>query len=93
VKERTMNKHLLMALFGATALLAACGGGYDGAMPAPAPAPAATDEVPPSASASAAGLKGYLVALSNSTADDKEPLSLASFTPVLSDDTEPEPVN
>jgi hypothetical protein len=87
-----MNKHLLISLFGAAALLAACGGGGDG-IPIPAPAPAPTAEVPGSASASSAGLTSYLVALSSSAADDKEPLSLANFNPVQPDDTEPEPVN
>ena len=86
-----MKKHLTISLLGAAALLAACGGGGD------APAlPAATAEVPAGASASSAGLKDYLVALSalsSSAADDKEPLSLATFTPVRPDDTEPEPVN
>ena len=88
-----MNKHLLTSLFGTAALLTACGGGGGYDAPAPAPSPAPTAEVPGSASTSSAGLTDYLVALSNSPADDKEPLSLANFNPVQPDDTEPEPVN
>ena len=84
-----MNKHLLLSLFGATALLTACGGGDDEVVAPPAP----TAEVPASANTSSAGLKDYLVALSNASADDKEPLSLATFTPVQPDETEPEVVN
>jgi hypothetical protein len=38
-------------------------------------------------------LKDYLVALSTASADDKEPLSLDTFTPVQPDNTEPEAVN
>ena len=74
--------------------LGACGGGGDYNSPPPPPAPPApTDAVPASASTSSAGLKDYLVALSTASADDKEPVSLATFTPVLPDDTEPEVVN
>ena len=89
-----MNKHHLLSLFSATALLTACGGGGDySPAPVPAPPPGPTEAVPPSASTSSVGLKDYLVALSAASADDKEPLSLAAFTPVQPDDTEPEAVN
>ena len=88
-----MNKHHLLSLFSATALLTACGGGGDYNPPPPPPPPAPTDAVPASASTSSTGLKDYLVALSTASADDKEPLSLATFTPVQPDDTEPEVVN
>jgi hypothetical protein len=87
-----MNKHHLVSLFSATALLTACGGGGDYSPPPPPP-PAPTDAVPASASMSSSGLKDYLVALSTAAADDKEPLSLATFNPVQPDDTEPEVVN
>ena len=87
-----MNKHHLLSLFSATALLTACGGGGD-YTPPPPPPPAPTEAVPPSASTSSVGLKDYLAALSTASADDKEPVSLASFTPVQPEDTEPEAVN
>ena len=87
-----MNKHHLLSLFSATALLTACGGGGD-YTPPPPPPPAPTEAVPPSASTSSVGLKDYLVALSTASADDKEPVSLATFTPMQPDDTEPEVVN
>ena len=84
-----MNKHpLWLSLLGATALLAACGGGgYD------APPPEPTAEIPSSASASAADRKNYVVALSQASANDKEPLSLAGFNPVQPENTEPEVLN
>jgi hypothetical protein len=89
-----MNKHHLLSLFSATALLTACGGGGDySSPPPPPPPPAPTDAVPASASTSSAGLKGYLVALSAASADAKEPVNLDTFTPVQPDDTEPEAVN
>lgn len=87
-----MNKHHLLSLFSATALLTACGGGGD-YTPPPPPPPAPTDAVPASASTSSVGLKDYLVALNAASADDKEPLSLDTFTPVQPDNTEPEAVN
>lgn len=83
-----MKQLHLVALFAATASLAGCGGGDD----APAPPPV-TEQVPGSASTSSAGLVSYLVALSNASADDKEPVSLDTFNPVTPDDTEPEAVN
>jgi len=88
------NRQTLISLFASTALLGSmggCGGGSDNPPPPPPP-PAAIDAVPPTASTSSAGLKNYLVDLSNMTPDDKEPLDLSSFAPTTSDDTEPEPI-
>ncbi|GEM_PF-6099531 len=84
-----MNKHTLISLFAGAALLSGCGGG--GSYSAP-PAPAATDAVPDSASASAAGLASYLVDLSTMQVEDKEPVDLSTFMPKSAEDTEPEPV-
>lgn len=87
-----MNRlHTLAALGAAVAALAACGGSDDD--PHPVPPPAATDAVPDSASASSAGLTGYLVALAAMPVEDKEPLSLDSFAPKTFEDTEPDPVD
>lgn len=86
-----MNRtRTLVTLFAATAALAACGGG--GGDP-PAPAPAATDAVPGSASASAAGLKKYLADLAAMPVEDREPVALDTFAPKTPDDAEPEPVD
>jgi len=85
------RKHTLISVFSCVALLSACGGGSDDA-PSPAP-PAATDAVPDSASASAAGLKDYLMALSTMLVEDKEPVDLSRFTPPTPEDTEPEPLS
>ncbi len=84
-----MNKHTLIGLFTSVALLSACGGGSD---TPPASPPGATDAVPDSASASAAGLKGYLSDLGAMQVDTKEPVGLETFPPKLDEDTEPEPV-
>ena len=87
------RKHLLMSLFSSVALLSGCGGGSDDNPPAPAPAPSATDEVPPSASASSAGMKSYLSDLGTMLVEDKEPVDVSSFAPPMPDDAEPEPVS
>ena len=84
------SKLNLIALFSAVALLAGCGGGSDDAPPPP---PAATDAVPDTASADAAGLKKYLSDLSKDTSDTKDALELTSFDPKLVDDAEPEDVD
>lgn len=86
-----MNKPSLIAVFTAAALLAGCGGG--GSDATPVPPPAATDAVPDSASASAQGLKSYLMALSRLLPEDAEPLDLSGFAPQTSDDAEPEAVD
>lgn len=83
-----MNKHLAYSMFGATLVLAGCGGGDDSPPP-----PGPTQAVPASASTSSVGLTSYLVALSTSSADNLEPLSLDNFNPVQPDNTEPEVVN
>ena len=86
------RKHLLAGLFSSVALLSGCGGGSDDTPP-PAPAPSATDAVPPTASESAQGMKNYLSELGTMLVEDKEPVDVSSFTPPVSDDTEPEPVS
>jgi hypothetical protein len=85
------RKQTLISLFSAAAMLSGCGGG-DGAPPPPPP-PSATDAVPDSASASAAGLARYLTDLGTMQVEDKEPVDLSSFAPKTAEDTEPEPVS
>ena len=80
-----MNKHSLIALSISAALMAGCGGGGD-ASPAADP----TEAVPDSASASPAGLVAYLRQLTALLVEDKEPVDLSRFAPVLEDDAEPE---
>ncbi|WP_372524976.1 hypothetical protein [Piscinibacter sp.] len=84
-----MKTHIMIALFASVALLSACGGGSD---TSPPPAPGPTDAVPDSASASAAGLKGYLSDLGAMQVETKEPVGLDTFSPKMDEDTEPEPV-
>ena len=83
-----MNKSTVLLYCSVAVLLAACGGGSD----SPAPAPAATDAVPASASQSAAGMAAWMtdLAAAADSADAKEPLDVSTFSPPLSDDTEPE---
>jgi hypothetical protein len=83
-----MNKSTVLILCAATLLLAACGGGSDTVVEIPA----ATDGVPDSASASAAGMAAWMTDLAAAPSDTKEPLDVAKFTPASSDDTEPETV-
>ena len=73
-----------VALLASAALVAACGGGSD-----PVADPLA--EVPASASESAAGMSGYLTALTKLAADDREPVALDNYNPPTSESTEPEP--
>jgi hypothetical protein len=82
---------MMLALCGAAWLLSGCGGSSDS--PAPVEPPAATDSVPPSASASAQGLKSYFSELGAMPVETKEPLDLGSFAPPAPEDTEPEPVS
>ena len=82
-----MTKKLVLAL-SLAALLPACGGGHD-----EAPAPPPTAEVPLSASASPAGLVGYLKALLASAADLLEPVNVSTVTPPADDAAEPLPVD
>ena len=85
------HNHSWTIALAATAVLSACGGGSG--TPADMPAPAATDAVPSSASASAQGLKNYLVDLSAMPVNTKEPVDLGSFAPKTTENTEPEPVS
>jgi hypothetical protein len=85
-----MNTSKMLTCAATLTLLAACGGGSD-------PAPVANaDEVPAAASASPAGMAGWLNGLATSeataAAEWKEPLAATAFNPVTSDTTEPETV-
>lgn len=86
-----MNKLQLTLIALSTAVISACGGGSDDAVPVVPPVivPPVTAEVPPSASATEAGLFAYLDALFKASADGLEPVDLSTFAPKLSDDTEP----
>jgi hypothetical protein len=85
------DKRTLIALFSSVAMLTACGGGGGSEEPTTT-TPSATDAVPPSASASAVGLKHYLTALSTMQVETKEPVDLSSFAPTTAEDDDPEPV-
>jgi hypothetical protein len=84
---------LLSQTVAVAALLAACGGGSDAPAPVPAPQPGPLEQVPGSASQSAAGMTGYLKTLSTLAPEDKEPLDLGSFTAPAVDNAEPDPVS
>nr|WP_316642470.1 hypothetical protein [uncultured Roseateles sp.] len=86
-----MNKLQLALIATSTVVITACGGGYDApeVMVPPVITPPVTAEVPPSASATEAGLFAYLDALFKANADGLEPVDLSSFNPTLSDTTEP----
>ena len=89
-----MNRRLILMgqAFALATLLTACGGGVDDPMPPPPPAPGPLDAVPPSASASTAGMAAYLRTLATLAPEDKEALDASSFNPPSPDDAEPEPV-
>jgi uncharacterized lipoprotein YmbA len=81
-----MNKSTVL-LFASTALLlAACG---SGGSEEPVVVPVA-EEVPDTASASAAGMAAWMTELSVNPSDTKEPLAATRFIPPTSDNTEPE---
>jgi hypothetical protein len=86
------RKQTLIALFAASAVLSGCGGGGGGSDDPPVPPPAATDAVPDSANASAAGLVAYLDELAAMLVEDKEPVNLSTFLPATSENAEPEAV-
>jgi hypothetical protein len=86
------NKQTLAMLFSSVALLSGCGGGGGYDVPPPPP-PAATDAIPDTASASAAGFNTYLVSLSKDLPETKDALDLATFMPKTAEDTEPDPVD
>jgi hypothetical protein len=91
-----MNKRLILLgqAFASVALLSACFGGGGDDTPAPAPPmPGALEQVPTSASDSAAGMASYLATLSTLAPEDKEPLDVSSFSPPTPEDSEPEPVS
>jgi len=84
-----MNKFMVSLAIVAT--LTGCGGG--GSDPVVQPGP--LEQVPASASASAAGLARYIDDLTavNATAESAEPVALSQFDPPQPDTTEPEPVS
>jgi len=83
-----MKKQTLLIVVAVGAVLAACGGGGDGAT-----APAPTAEVPDTASQSPQGMSDYLVALSAAAADELEPVDPTKFAPPTPEDVEPVAVN
>lgn len=80
-----MATRSLISICALTLLLTACGGGGGDAAPPPA-----GDAVPDSASASSAGMAGWLKQLTATASDDKEALEVARFAPPQPDDAEPE---
>jgi len=86
-----MNKLQLALIVASTAVITACGGSDDEVLVTPpvVVVPPVTAEVPPSASATEAGLFAYLDALFKASADGLEPVDLSTFSPALSDNTEP----
>jgi len=75
----------------AAALFAGCGGGGSDVAMQPGP----LEQVPARASASSAGLAGYVgdLAAANVAAETAEPVALTNFDPPQPDNTEPEPVS
>ena len=70
-------------------LLSACGG-RDDSTPTP---PSVTSQVPPSASASVAGLISYMKALVVADTDSLEPVDVSAAMPPVDDSIEPDVVN
>lgn len=81
-----MKTSTWMSMIAAAVLLAACGGG--GGDDAPATPPTAS--VPDSASASVAGMVGWLRQLAGLVPEDQEALDAARFAPPQPEDAEPE---
>lgn len=80
-----MTKKSWAAVVVAAAFLSACGGGdYN---------PPVTEEVPPSASASAMGFIEYLQELVVASADMLEPVDVSTVTPPADDASDPAVVN
>lgn len=77
-----------LAVLAAAALLAGCGGGSY-SLP-----PLARDplEVPAAANTSAAALMNFLAGLPTESVNDREPVSVDSFSPPQSETDEPVPV-
>lgn len=82
-----MKTSTLMAMFAAAAMLAACGGGGGDDTPV---VPPAGNSVPDSASASVAGLLGWLKQLAGQAPEDQEALDASRFAPPQPEDSEPE---
>ena len=87
-----MEKSWIAVLF-AAAVSACAGGNDDSAAPPAPPAPPVTQEVPPGASASVAGLLAYLKALVVAPADTLEPVDVSAVTPPIDDGIEPDIVD
>ena len=80
-----MKKSWIFAL-AVAGTLAACGGGDDDTPPV-------TEQVPPSASASATGFIDYLKQLVVASADMLEPVDVSAVTPPTDDAVEPTTVD
>jgi uncharacterized lipoprotein YmbA len=81
-----MNKSTVLLFASAAFLLAACG---SGSSEETVVVPVA-EEVPDTASASAAGMAAWMTDLSVNPSDMKEPLVATRFMPPTPDNTEPE---
>ena len=84
---------LLLALGAATVLLAACGDSSSLPAPAapPAPPPPITNEIPASATTSAAGAFTFVNSVASASQDAAEPLLDADAVLATSDTDEPDP--
>jgi hypothetical protein len=80
-----MNKLQLMMAGSVLLALGACGGGGSSETLPPTP----VDEVPTAASASVQGMGDFLVNMTATTSETKDPLALTRFEPKVSDDSEP----
>jgi hypothetical protein len=81
-----MNKLQLVAVGSLAVLLAACGGGNSETLP---PTPPLAEEVPDTASASVDAMADFLVDMTAATSETKDPLSLARYSPKLSEVADP----
>ena len=82
-----MNKLQLVATGSLLALLGACGGGGSSSETLP-PTPVA-EEVPDAASASVDAMADFLVDMTTTTSETKDPLGLARYSPKLSESADP----
>jgi outer membrane biogenesis lipoprotein LolB len=80
-----MNKSTVLLFASAALLLAACGSGGS-----EEPVVPVAEQVPDTASASAAGMAAWMTDLSVNPSDTKEPLVATRFMPPTPDNTEPE---